>query len=50
MLFINNQSSKELIISEVYKLLQKKEGKEITLLVRRNGMIQLAKFTLKRMI
>lgn len=50
LLYINNQSSKDLIISEVYKLLQKKEGKEITLLVRRNGTIQLAKFQLKRMI
>jgi len=49
-LYVNNQSAKDMIISEVYKLLQKKEGKEIVLLVRRNGTIQLAKFQLKRMI
>ncbi len=49
-LFINNKSAEDLIISEIYKLLQKGEGKEITLLVRRNGSIQFAKFQLKRMI
>lgn len=49
-LFINNKSSDELVISEVYKLLQKGEGKEISLLVRRKGAIQFARFQLKRMI
>ena len=49
-LFINNKSSDDLIISEIYKLLQKGEGKEITLLVRRNGVIHFTKFQLKRMI
>ncbi|MDF7817819.1 aspartyl protease family protein [Runella sp. MFBS21] len=49
-LFINNRSSNDLIISEIYKILQKGEGKEISLLVRRNGSIQFVKFQLKRMI
>lgn len=49
-LFINNKSSNDLIISEIYKILQKGEGKEISLLVRRNGSIQFVKFQLKRMI
>lgn len=49
-LFINNKSSEDLIISEIYKLLQKGEGKEITLLVRRKGTIHFTKFQLKRMI
>jgi len=49
-LFINNKSSDDLVISEVYKLLQKGEGKEISLLVRRKGAIQFARFQLKRMI
>ncbi|MFN8347879.1 MAG: aspartyl protease family protein [Spirosomataceae bacterium] len=49
-LFINNRSSDDLIISEIYKLLQKGEGKEISLLIRRKGTIHFAKFQLKRMI
>lgn len=49
-LFINNRSSEDLIISEIYKILQKGEGKEITLLVRRKGTIHFTKFQLKRMI
>jgi len=49
-LFINNKSADDLIISEIYKLLQKGEGKEIALLVRRKGLIHFAKFQLKRMI
>lgn len=49
-LFINNKSSDDLIISEIYKLLQKGEGKEITLLIRRKGTIHFTKFQLKRMI
>ncbi len=49
-LFINNRSSEDLIISEIYKILQKGEGKEITLLVRRKGTIHFTKFQLRRMI
>lgn len=49
-LFVNNKSADDLIISEIYKLLQKEEGKEITLLVRRNGEIRFTRFQLKRMI
>ena len=50
LLFINNKSTDDLIISEIYKLLQKGEGKEIAMLVRRKGVIHFAKFQLKRMI
>ncbi|WP_183979433.1 aspartyl protease family protein [Runella defluvii] len=50
LLFINNKSADDLIISEIYKLLQKGEGKEIAMLVRRKGVIHFAKFQLKRMI
>jgi predicted aspartyl protease len=49
-LFINNNPAGELSISEIYKILQKGEGKEVNLLVRRRGNVQFAKFNLKRMI
>lgn len=50
LLFINNSPAGEMSISEIYKLLQKGEGKEISVLVRRDGNIQFSKFILKRMI
>ncbi|GAB3894737.1 hypothetical protein GCM10028803_10160 [Larkinella knui] len=49
-LFINNLPAGDLNVSEIYKMLQKGEGKEITILVRRNGNIIFAQFALKRMI
>lgn len=49
-LFVNNHSSNDMTISDIYKLLQKGEGKEISLLVRRKGQIVLASFALKRLI
>ncbi|MBD2754792.1 aspartyl protease family protein [Spirosoma validum] len=49
-LFVNNNSANDLTISDIYKLLQKGEGKEISLLVRRKGQIVLATFALKRLI
>ncbi|GAB3933216.1 aspartyl protease family protein [Larkinella terrae] len=49
-LFINNMAAGDLNVSEIYKMLQKGEGKEITILVRRNGNIVFAQFALKRMI
>jgi hypothetical protein len=49
-LFINNMPAGDLNVSEIYKLLQKGEGKEINILVRRNGNIIFAQFALKRMI
>ncbi len=49
-LFVNNSSTKDLSISDIYKALQKGEGKEVSLLVRRNGQIVIAHFALKRLI
>ncbi|GAB4009321.1 signal protein PDZ [Spirosoma sp. KCTC 42546] len=49
-LFVNNNSSKDLSISDIYKILQKGEGKEVSLLVRRNGQIIITHFFLKRLI
>jgi hypothetical protein len=50
LLFINNTPVAELTISDIYKLLQRGEGKEVTMVVRRNGHMELAQFTLKRVI
>ena len=49
-LFINNLSAGDLNVSDIYKMLQKGEGKEISILVRRNGNIVFAQFALKRII
>lgn len=49
-LFVNNSSTNDLTISDIYKILQKGEGKEVSMLVRRNGQIFLASFALKRLI
>ncbi|QIP11927.1 PDZ domain-containing protein [Spirosoma aureum] len=49
-LFVNNSSVSELTISDIYKILQKGEGKEVSVLVRRNGQIFVANFALKRLI
>lgn len=49
-LFVNNSSVKDMTISDIYKVLQKGEGKIITMLVRRSGQIVLANFALKRLI
>ena len=49
-LFVNNTSVRDLTISDIYKTLQKGEGKEVTMLVRRNGQIIIASFALKRLI
>lgn len=49
-MFINNNPAGEMTISDIYKMLQKGEGKEITLLVRRSGHIVVAQFALKRLI
>lgn len=50
MLFVDNSSAKEMTISEIYKILQKGEGKEVSVLVRRGGQMILASFLLKRLI
>jgi hypothetical protein len=49
-LFINKNAAKELTISDIYKLLQGGEGREMSFLVRRSGQIFVAAFALKRMI
>ncbi|MFN3848840.1 MAG: aspartyl protease family protein [Spirosomataceae bacterium] len=49
-LFINNLNTTELTISEIYKMLSKKEGKMIDLLVRRKGQLEFTSFKLRRMI
>ena len=49
-LFVNNSSSKDMTISDIYKQLQRGEGKEVSILVRRNGQIIIASFLLKRLI
>ena len=48
--YINNQQANELNISQIYKMLQRKEGDEILLLLRREGSVFFTKFQLKRMI
>lgn len=50
LMFMNNQPAAELTISDIYKILQKGEGKEITIMVRRQGQIVVTQFALKRMI
>ncbi len=49
-IFINNEPAGEMSISEIYKLLQKGEGKEVSVLIRRDGNLQFANFILRRMI
>ncbi|MCK8492214.1 MULTISPECIES: aspartyl protease family protein [Spirosoma] len=49
-LFVNNYSAKNLTVSDIYKILQKGEGKEVSILVRRNGQMVIAHFALKRFI
>jgi hypothetical protein len=50
LLFINNVSAKSLTISDLYKILQKGEGREINLVARRSGQLFVTSFALKRLI
>jgi hypothetical protein len=50
LLFVNNENVNTLNISDIYKVLQRGEGKEVTMIVRRNGSIIVAQFALKRVI
>ncbi len=50
LMFVNNAAVGEMTISDIYKLLQRGEGKEVIMVVRRNGQMALAQFTLKRII
>ncbi|WP_234736554.1 pepsin/retropepsin-like aspartic protease family protein [Tellurirhabdus bombi] len=49
-IFINGSSAAKMHISEIYKLLQKGDGKELEILVRRNGNIIFTQMVLKRLI
>ena len=50
LMFMNNQPAADLTISDIYKMLQKGEGKEVTMMVRRQGQIVVTQFALRRMI
>lgn len=49
-LFINDYSASELSISEIYKMLQRGDGKAVELLMKRDGKVFFARFVLQRMI
>lgn len=49
-MFINSELASGLSISDVHKSLQRGDGKEVTLVVRRSGQFIVASFALKRMI
>ena len=49
-MFINNKSSKDISISEIYKLFQKGEGKNINLIMKREGKLFFATINLRRLI
>lgn len=50
LMFINNSSAKALDMTEIYKLLQRKEGQPINLVVNRNGALIFTTLVLKRVI
>ena len=50
LMFINNSSANELNMTEIYKLLQRKEGKAIDLVVNRKGSLVFTTLVLKRII
>ncbi|MFN8344088.1 MAG: aspartyl protease family protein [Spirosomataceae bacterium] len=50
LLFINSESVDELNLSEIYRLFQRKEGKEMHIVYRRDGRLVSADFALKRII
>ncbi|WP_221389650.1 aspartyl protease family protein [Dyadobacter sp. NIV53] len=50
LLFIDNRSASELNVSDIYKLMQRGDGRNIDLLVKRKGDIFFSRLTLKRMI
>ena len=50
LMFVNGELASGLSISDIHKSLQRGEGKEATLVVRRNGLFVVISFALKRMI
>jgi predicted aspartyl protease len=49
-MFINNKSSKDITISEIYKLFQKGEGKPLNFVVKRGNGLVIATVNLRRLI
>ncbi len=49
-LFINNTASKDISITDIYKMLQKGEGKSINFVVSRNGQLIVTTLKLRRVI
>jgi hypothetical protein len=50
LIFINNKSSKDISISEIYKLFQKGEGKNINLIMKRGQDVFFTTINLRRLI
>ena len=50
LMFINNEQTSTLSISNIHKALQRGEGKEVTLIIRRDGQLVITRFALRRMI
>lgn len=50
LLFVNNTSVSNVTISEIYKLLQRGEGRELSLVIRRVNQLVVARMVLKRLI
>ncbi len=50
LLFIDDHSATNLNVSEIYKLMQRGDGKHIELLVKRKGSVFFTRLTLRRMI
>jgi hypothetical protein len=50
LLFIDERPATEMNVSEIYKLMQRGDGRNIDLVVKRKGSIFFAKITLRRMI
>lgn len=49
-LFVNDHAAADISISEIYKMLQKGDGREVELLIKRDGNIFFSRFLLHRMI
>ena len=49
-LFVNDRAAADISISEIYKMLQKGDGREVELLIKREGKIFFSRFLLHRMI
>ncbi|MDP5140462.1 MAG: PDZ domain-containing protein, partial [Spirosomaceae bacterium] len=50
LVFLNNKNVSDMTISEIVRILSRKEGKAVEIFVRRNGTLQFFYFTLERFI